>query len=276
MVSKQHLYHIVFFSDTKAGKLFDIILLWSILISILVAMLDSLPDVHQSLKTTFYILEWFFTILFTIEYLLRIYVSSKQRSYILSFWGIIDLIAILPTYVSLFFYGYQYLLIVRVVRLLRVFRVLRLAQFNTEAMSLLLSLKASFHKIGIFLSAVLALVIILGTIMYVVEGGENGFTSIPQSIYWAIITITTVGYGDIVPQTVLGKLISSVTMILGYAIIAVPTGIITVEMARANERDKKCPTCKTKNITKAKYCNNCGTKLKSQEAGFPPPDPKTL
>lgn len=263
MVSKQRLYQIIFLSDSRGGKLFDIILLWSILLSILIAVLDSLPNLHEDFKTSFYFAEWFFTVLFTVEYILRIYVSHKQRQYILSFWGIIDLIAILPTYITLIFYGYQYLIVIRVVRLLRVFRVLRLAQFNTEAMSLLLSLKASFHKISIFLSAVLALVVLLGSIMYVVEGGENGFTSIPQSIYWAIITITTVGYGDIVPLTTLGKFISSVTMILGYAIIAVPTGIITVEMARANERDKKCPACKTKNTRKAKYCNNCGTHLKS-------------
>lgn len=260
MINKEKLYKIVFNNDTREGRLFDIVLLWSILISIFVAIIDSIPELPLFLKSTFFILEWVFTVIFTIEYFLRIYISEKPRKYIFSFWGIIDLMAIFPSYLSFFFFGYRYLLIVRILRLLRVFRILKLVRFNAEAMILIKSIRASFYKISIFLSAVIVFVIILGTIMYVVEGGSNGFTSIPQSIYWAIITITTVGYGDIVPQTVLGKMISSVTMILGYAIIAVPTGIITVEMSRS-EITKICSKCHFKNSEAANYCNNCGNKI---------------
>ncbi len=261
MTNKQKLYTIVFENNTKAGKRFDIVLLWCILASILVAVLDSIPDLNLHFTKSFYIGEWIFTILFTIEYLLRITISPKPFRYIFSFWGVVDLLAILPTYFSLFFYGYQYLLIVRILRLLRVFRILRLAQFNREAIVLLKALKSGSYKIGIFFSAVLTIVVILGTIMYVVENGENGFTSIPQSIYWAIITITTVGYGDIVPHTVLGKFISSFAMIIGYAIIAVPTGIITVEMSKSSEPKVNCLKCGSKNNEKSKFCGNCGAEI---------------
>lgn len=262
MISKKELYNIVFESDTKSGKQFDVYLLWSILISILVAVLDSVPDFNLHLKQEFYLIEWFFTILFTVEYILRIYITSKPSKYIFSFWGIIDLFSILPTYLSLFFFGYHYLLVVRIFRLLRVFRILRLARFNREALSLLKALKAGSYKIGIFLSAVLTVVVLLGTIMYVVEDAENGFTSIPQSIYWAIITVTTVGYGDIVPHTILGKFISSFAMIIGYAIIAVPTGIVTTEMFKSSSGVKvRCTKCGFLNDEKANYCNSCGHKI---------------
>lgn len=257
-MNKTELYQIIFESDTKAGKRFDVILLWSILFSVLVAMLDSVPFLHQQYEKEFYVVEWFCTIIFSLEFLLRIYVTKKPYGYVLSFWGLVDLLAILPTFISLFVYGYQYLLIVRILRLLRVFRILRLVRFNKEALGLMHALKSSAYKISIFLSAVLTVVVLLGTIMYVVEHGENGFTSIPQSIYWAIITVTTVGYCDIVPHTILGKLISSVAMITGYAIIAVPTGIVTVEMSRVSGAKKTCESCGTFCSQEANFCSHCG------------------
>lgn len=257
-LSKQKLYSIVFESDTKAGKRFDLLLLWIILLSIVVAMLDSLPDLSQRFRLGFSFIEWGFTLLFSIEYLLRIYISPKPSRYIFSFWGLVDLLAILPTYLSLISYGYHYLLVVRILRLLRVFRILKLARFNTEAITLMNALRASLYKISIFLFSVLTIVILLGTIMYVAENAENGFNSIPQSIYWAIITLTTVGYGDIVPHTVIGKFISSFAMIIGYAIIAVPTGIVTVEMSKSALKTKKCKSCTSLNEEKANYCSNCG------------------
>lgn len=263
-MNKALLYNIIFESDTKAGKRFDVILLWSILFSVLVAMLDSVPYLHQHYEKEFYIVEWFCTIIFSLEFLLRIYVTQKPMRYVFSFWGVVDLLAIIPTYLSLIVYGYQYLLIVRILRLLRVFRILRLVRFNKEALGLMRALKSSSYKISIFLSAVLTVVVLLGTIMYVVEHGENGFTSIPQSIYWAIITVTTVGYGDIVPHTILGKLISSVAMITGYAIIAVPTGIVTVEMSRSISATKNCHSCKSSANLYDNYCSHCGILLKEE------------
>lgn len=264
MLTKKDLYIIIFGSDTKLGKLFDIVLIWAIALSVFVVILDSIPVINQKYEKEFYLLEWFFTIIFTIEYILRIFISPHFLKYLRSFWGVIDLLAILPTYLSFFFYGYQYLLVIRILRLLRVFRVLKLFRFNDEALSLIRALKASLHKIAIFFSAVLTIVILLGTIMYVIEGGENGFSSIPQSIYWAVITITTVGYGDIVPQTTLGKFISAFAMIIGYAIIAVPTGIITVEMAGTKKNEKKyerCKDCSKLIEVNSNYCNNCGKKV---------------
>ncbi len=256
---KEKLYRIIFESETAAGKRFDVWLLWIILGSVMVAMLDSVQSIHQHLKVEFYILEWAFTILFTIEYIFRMWVSPRPSKYVLSTWGIIDLVAILPTYLSLMFMGYQYLLIVRIIRLLRVFRILRLVQFTREALYLIKALKSAFFKISIFFMTILIIVVLLGTIMYVVEGGQHGFSSIPQSIYWAIITVTTVGYGDIVPYTVLGKFIASVAMIIGYAIIAVPTGIVTSEMVKANAAKVVCPACTADIHPSAKYCSNCGT-----------------
>lgn len=257
MTIREQLYKIIFETDTKAGKQFDVFLLWIILLSVLVVMIESVPEMGNQYIESFFIIEWVLTFIFSVEYLLRIWISPKPIKYVFSFWGIIDLLSILPTYLSLFISGYHYLLVVRIFRLLRVFRILKLARFNAEALILKEALKGSAYKISIFLLSVLAIVTFLGTIMYVIESGEEGFTSIPQSIYWAIVTVTTVGYGDLVPHTVLGKIISSIAMILGYAIIAVPTGIVTVEMSKSSKNDKECSNCGHKNDKKAHYCNQC-------------------
>jgi voltage-gated potassium channel len=263
---KKRLYDIVFKTDTRAGKLFDVVLVISIILSIIVVMLDSIATIHQEHGKILLTAEWFFTILFTIEYLFRIYISKKKFKYILSFYGIIDLLAILPTYISLFFAGYQYLLVIRILRLLRIFRILKLYRFIGASSYLMESLKASRHKIAVFLSAVMAIVVIMGAAMYLIEGQESGFKSIPESIYWAIITLTTVGYGDITPVTPLGKALASVVMILGYSIIAVPTGIITAELTRKKDKDERdqkiCNECGCNDHDKdASYCKVCGKEL---------------
>ncbi len=227
----------------------------------MVVMIESVPEIGNNFHQAFLLMEWILTTIFTIEYLLRIWISPKRMKYIFSFWGAIDLLSILPTYLSLFLGGYHYLLVVRIFRLLRVFRIFKMARFSAEAKILREALRSSLHKIGIFLMAVIAIVVILGTIMYVVEGGKEGFTSIPQSIYWAIVTVTTVGYGDMVPHTIVGKFISSIAMITGYAIIAVPTGIVTVAMARAGEQRKKCTICRHGNELAAAFCNKCGNEF---------------
>lgn len=259
---KKKLYKIIFEHDTRAGKLFDVVLLWLILISVIVVIIESIPAFHAKYFSVFYSIEWIFTALFTIEYLLRIYSSPKPLKYILSFWGILDLLSFLPTYLDLFATGYHYLLIVRIFRLLRVFRILRLARFNREAGMLIEAIKRSYYKLGLFIMVVIAIVTLLGTLMYVIEGGKNGFTSIPQGIYWAIVTVTTVGFGDIVPQTIVGKILSSIAMLLGYAIIAVPTGIVTVELSKSKFENPSCTECGSENPENALYCNHCGNKLK--------------
>lgn len=258
---KSKLYVIIFRTDTKAGKNFDVFLLWLILFSVLTVMLESVPEIGNKYSTLLLGIEYTLTFLFTIEYLMRISVSPKPMTYVLSFWGIIDLLSIIPTYLGFFLVGYHYFMVVRIFRLLRVFRILKLARFNSESRVLMNALKASSYKVGIFLIAVLAIATIMGTIMYVVEGGEKGFSSIPQSIYWAIVTITTVGYGDMVPQTVVGKIVSSFSMILGYAIIAVPTGIVTVELSNLKREKLECPECDTLVESNSNFCSNCGLNL---------------
>lgn len=258
---REQLNTIVFGTETKAGKNFDLVLLWIILFSVLVVILESVPELSAKFGITFTIIEWVLTFVFSVEYIVRLWISPKPLKYVFSWWGIIDLLSILPTYLSLVLVGYHYLIIVRIFRLLRVFRILKLVRFSNEAQVLMNALKSSMYKITIFLMAVLAIVTLLGTVMYVVEMNEDGFNSIPEAIYWAIVTVTTVGYGDMIPSTALGKFISSFAMIMGYAIIAVPTGIMTVGIAKATAEEKKCGKCKTLNSNSANFCNQCGEKL---------------
>lgn len=268
---KKRIFVIIFGSETRAGKSFDIILLWMIILSVTAVVLESVSTFRTSYHDVFVSTEWFFTILFTLEYLLRIYSSPRPLRYIASFYGIIDLLAILPTYLGLIFDQTTFLLTFRALRLLRMFRVFKLGRYIKEAATLIRALQQSIHKIIVFFGAVLTLVLILGSILYLVEGEENGFTSIPQSIYWAIVTITTVGYGDIAPVTVLGKILASVAMLTGYSIIAVPTGILTVEIGKAarsgpNTQQVTCSNCShTPHDMDAQYCKMCGTRLGMKE-----------
>lgn len=258
------LYTIIFEADTPAGKLFDEILILSILLSIIVVMLDSVSSIAAIYGDLFYILEWIFTILFTMEYFLRLVCVGRPFRYATSFFGTIDLLAILPTYLSLLLPGGRYLVVIRSLRLLRVFRVLKLVQYLGEADFLIRALRASRRKIILFQFTVLTLVVILGSLMYVIEGAESGFTSIPRSIYWAIITLTTVGYGDIVPETNLGQALASFIMIIGYSIIAVPTGIVTSEITYAsrNSKGRVCQNCSFEgHDNDAKFCKRCGAEL---------------
>lgn len=265
MSLRKRLDTIIFGTDTPMGRGFDVGLLIIILLSVLIVMLESVPSLQTKYGAFFRNLEWVMTGIFTFEYILRIWITQKKAKYIFSFYGVIDLLSILPTYISLIFTGTQYLLIIRALRLLRVFRILKLGRFVGEGEQLGRALRASRHKITVFMGTVMMLVILLGTIMYLVEGVDNGFTSIPLSIYWAIVTLTTVGYGDIAPQTVLGQTIASFVMILGYAIIAVPTGIVTAEITREKNKSveiKKCNTCDaTGHLSDAIYCRQCGERL---------------
>ena len=263
---RTRLHNTIYESNTTAGKAFDITLLLLIISSILVVMLDSIEGYHNKYGKIFYTIEWIFTVLFTIEYILRLVSIGKPLRYVVSFLGLIDLLAIIPSYLSIFFVGAQSLLVLRALRLLRIFRIFKLTHFLTEIEFLKVALAASLKKISIFMLVVLSIVIILGSVMYLVEGKENGFTSIPESIYWAIVTITTVGYGDISPATPLGKLIASVMMFIGYGIIAVPTGIVTTEMALAvrgrKQKHETCPGCGQEGHDKdAVFCKYCGTML---------------
>ena len=262
---RRRVHEIIFKADTPAGKAFDIALLWTILLSVLTVMLDSVDVINSEYGQPLRILEWGFTLLFTVEYCLRIYCAPRPGRYIRSFFGLVDLVSILPTYLSFFISGSQSLLVIRALRLLRVFRILRLAHYLGEAHVLLNALKASRHKITVFLGAVLTVVLIMGAAMYLIEGKESGFDSIPTSMYWAIVTMTTVGYGDIAPQTVIGQVLASVLMILGYGIIAVPTGIVSAELVRSpvvGVRTQPCPACDTQGHDfDATHCKYCGAKL---------------
>jgi voltage-gated potassium channel len=261
---RQKLHEIIFEADTRAGKWFDIILLLAILLSVTTVMLESVESIRTIYGSELKNIEWTFTILFTIEYFARLISIGKPLRYIFSFYGIIDLISIIPTYFGLFISGTHTLSIIRSIRLLRVFRILKLARFISEADVLMKALKASRAKIVVFLFAVLSLTFILGTVMYLIETPENGFTSIPRSIYWAIVTLTTVGYGDIAPQTVLGQTLASFIMIIGYAIIAVPTGIVGAEIVKTSgdSNTQSCPQCSLEgHDDDAKYCKYCGSEL---------------
>ena len=264
---RSRLHDVIYESNTPAGKAFDIGLLLMIIGSILVVMLDSIEHYHQKYGQVFFVLEWFFTITFTIEYILRLISISRPLLYVVSFLGIIDLLAIIPGYLSILFIGAQSLLVLRALRLLRIFRIFKLTHFLSEMKFLSGAISASLKKITIFLLVVLTLVIIMGSIMYLAEKGQNDdFKSIPDSVYWAIVTITTVGYGDISPVTPIGKFVASLIMLTGYGIIAVPTGIITTEMTVALRRKKEqhevCPHCgKEGHDADAKFCKNCGGAL---------------
>ena len=267
---KSLLHEIIYEADTPEGKLFDILLLFLILLSVFVVMLDSIDIFHENYRYLFDIIEWIITIVFSIEYALRIIVVKKPFKYISSFFGIIDLLSILPQYLSFFFVGGGSLVALRALRLLRVFRILKLTRFVGESNFLIRSLQASRAKIGVFLFTVFILSIIFGTIMYLVENGQNGFTSIPESIYWTIVTLTTVGYGDIFPGTTIGKFIASIIMIMGYGIIAVPTGIVSAEMAQKRRRPdtntQSCPSCaESSHKDNAKFCHSCGNILNEEE-----------
>ena len=263
---RERLHIIIFESDTPAGKWFDVILIMSILLSIVAVMLDSVKAINQEYGSLLYAIEWIFTILFTIEYILRLSCIGRPAHYALSFFGIVDLLAILPTYISVFIPGSQFLIAIRVLRILRTFRVLKLVQYMNESQLLMQALWASRRKITVFLFAVFTLVIIFGSCMYLIEGEENGFTSIPRSVYWAIVTMTTVGYGDISPKTPYGQMLASVIMILGYGIIAVPTGIVTAEIAYMKtqfDAHLVCPECSTEDHSAdAAFCKKCGMKLR--------------
>jgi len=258
---RAHFHEVIFEADTAAGRAFDVALLWAIVLSVLTVMLESVADFRESYGTALTILEWFFTILFTVEYAFRLASVKRPLSYAKSFFGVVDLLAILPTYLSLLLAGAQTLVVIRTLRLIRIFRVLKLAQYVVEGRVLLLALKASRPKITVFLTGVLSLVTIFGTLMYLVEGDANGFTSIPRSIYWAVVTMTTVGYGDVTPQTPLGQFLSSGLMILGYGMIAVPTGIVSVEIAKTTNAitTQACPSCSGEgHDIDAGFCKFCG------------------
>ena len=265
--SWQHrLHEIIYESNTKAGKVFDVSLLFLIIVSIVVVMLDSVFRWHLEYGQFFLVLEWTFTAIFTIEYILRLICIKKPWRYATSFLGIIDLLAIIPTYLSYFFLGAQSLLVLRALRLLRIFRIFKLTHFLSEMRFLGVAIRASTRKISIFMLVVITLVIIMGSIMYLIEEKQNGFNSIPDSIYWAIVTITTVGYGDISPATPAGKFVASIIMLMGYGIIAVPTGIVTTEMALAMRKKEQnheaCVNCgREGHDADAKFCKYCGGKL---------------
>lgn len=271
------LYTVIFEADTHAGQLFDRWLIIAILTSISVVMVASVPPLNLRYGGVFTLLEWFFTLVFTVEYVLRLYCSRRPLRYALSFYGLVDLISIVPTYLALLFPEAHALIDVRILRLMRVFRIFKLTSYVAEFQTLGHALKASARKILIFLSVVLMVVLILGTLLYVVEGAEHGFTSIPTSIYWAISTITTVGYGDITPKTDLGRFIASVIMLMGWGTLAVPTGIVTSEMTAERFRAVKhlpttrsCPECLSEgHAPDALFCKDCGNRLPSYVAdGF--------
>ncbi|MDF7805892.1 ion transporter [Pontiellaceae bacterium B12219] len=266
---KNRLTEIIFEADTPAGKAFDVGLFVAILVSVGLTMLQSVHSIRAAYGTVLFWLNAAFTVLFTIEYLLRIYCAKRPVRYLHSFFGVVDLLAVLPFYIGLFIPSTRFLDVIKVLRMLRIFRVLKMAQYVGEADLLKNALMASRRKIGIFLVAVLTIVIIIGSLMYIIEGEDNGFTSIPQAVYWAIVTLTTVGYGDMSPHTSLGQALAACIMIIGYSIIAVPTGIITAEIGYAVAKDKKkpgtCPSCgHMDHAADALHCNQCGAKLTSR------------
>ncbi|MDA0577299.1 MAG: ion transporter [Verrucomicrobia bacterium] len=270
---RERIWRTVFHSDRPAGRVFDVVLLWLIGISVLVVALESVESLRTAYGQVFRIVEWAFTIVFTIEYLVRLWVVRRPLRYATSFFGIVDLLAFAPTYLELFVAGSHYMMILRVLRLLRMFRVLKMAHHISEAGVLMNALMASRAKISVFLFSVLALVCVEGTVMYLIEHpGNPSFANIPTSIYWAIVTITTVGYGDVTPITVLGKMMASIVMLTGFAILAVPTGIVSAELGREISRQRRagfrCPKCGwDEHETRARHCHQCGLQLPAPPAG---------
>lgn len=265
---RDRIHEVIFEADTRAGKAFDVVLLVLILGSVVAVMLESVPEIQASKAWVFWlhVAEWTFTGLFAVEYVLRLVCVRKPWRYALSFYGVIDLLAILPAPISLLFPGSQSFAVIRAIRLLRAFRVFKLAHFLSEATQLRRALVAGWPKIAVFLMTVLVMIVIVGSAMYFVEGPEAGFTSIPTSVYWAVVTITTVGYGDISPQTPLGKAIASMMMIAGYALIVVPTGVLSAELARGPKKDpvntRACPACGAEgHANDARFCHACGDEL---------------
>ncbi|HEY0930750.1 MAG TPA: ion transporter [Gemmatimonas sp.] len=263
---RARLHQIIFEADTFAGRAFDVGLIALIVVSIVAVSVETLRDLSPRTQSVMVVLEWALTAIFTLEYILRLVAVRKPLRYATSFFGVVDLLAILPSWLGLFIPGAQALLVVRVLRLLRIFRILKLARFLSEAERLTHALRASMRKIAVFLLTVATIVVIVGSIMFVVEGPENGFTSLPVSMYWAVVTLTTVGYGDIAPRTPLGQTLASLVMILGYGIIAVPTGIVTSELTAGRFQHgvstQSCPSCSAGgHDLDAKYCRVCGTML---------------
>lgn len=263
---RARVFHIIFGTDTRNGKRFDVILLVAIVVSVLLVILESVPDIRFRYGNYLHIAELFFTGLFTLEYAARIWSTRWPKKYIFSFFGIVDLLAILPTYIGLVFIGAHSLMVIRALRLLRIFRVLKLARFVSEANVMVKAFQASRRKITVFIFTILTITIIFGTLMYMIETPESGFTSIPRSIYWAIVTLTTVGFGDITPHTALGQFIASIVMILGYGTIAVPTAIMSAEMMRTgSDTGMECQNCHaTDHLSDALYCRKCGTQLERE------------
>ena len=259
---RRRLRHIIFGVDTPSGKAFDVGLLWAILLSVAVVLLESVPNIRLEYGAPLRIAEWVFTVLFSIEYGVRLWIAPRRLAYAFSFYGLVDLLAILPSYVSAVLAGTQSLAVVRALRLMRVFRVLKLVGHLREFHALSRALKASRPKIVVFLTGVLSVAITFGSVMYLIEGDDAGFTSIPTSIYWAVVTMTTVGYGDIAPRTALGQFVALCLMVLGYAIIAVPTGIVSAELARSDFPHlsaRRCPQCQRRTLgPRDSFCSRCG------------------
>ena len=268
--SREEVYRIIFQAETQSGKLFDVVLILAILSSVTVVMLDSVPEIAERHHGKLRFAEWFFTGVFTIEYVARLWCVASKKKYALSFFGLIDLFSVIPTYLSVLIPGGEVLAVVRILRVLRVFRILKLVQYMGEADVLVATLKASRFKIAVFLITVMSIVVVIGSIIYLIEGPENGFTSIPRGLYWSIVTLTTVGYGDVTPQTGLGQALASMLMVMGYALIAVPTGLFSAEFVQQNESHRKmlntpvqsCAGCGSlEKDPKAGYCRYCGQKL---------------
>lgn len=262
---RQTLYTVIFGTDTRAGRNFDIALIIAIFASVAAVLLDSIGHVHTNHGDLLWIIEWSFTLLFTVEYALRIYCTPQRKRYVFSFFGLVDLLALIPTYLALVVSGSHFLVVIRLLRVLRIFRVLKLVRYWSEANVIASALWSARRKVSVFLFTVVILMVIFGSLMFVIEGPANGFTSIPRSIYWAVVTITTVGYGDIAPQTMLGQALAAMAMIVGYAIIAVPTGIVGAEIYRATARQSQrtsCPACgRHGHDSDAEHCKYCGAAL---------------